>query len=78
MLSPFSHVQLCVTLWTEARQAPVSMGLSRQEYWSGLPCPPAGDPSHPGTEPMFPALACGFFTTRVILEGLKMFKTGPH
>ena len=31
------------TLWTEARQAPLSMGFSRQEYWSGLPCPPPGD-----------------------------------
>ena len=37
MLSRFSCVQLCVTLWTVARQAPLSMGFSRQEYWSGLP-----------------------------------------
>ena len=35
-----SHVQLCVTPWTAACQAPLSMGFSRQEYWSGLPCPP--------------------------------------
>ena len=40
MLSHFSHVWLCVTLWTIACQAPLSMGFSRQEYWSGLPFPP--------------------------------------
>ena len=39
MLSSFSCVQLCVTLWTAAHQAPLSIGFSRQEYWSGLPCP---------------------------------------
>ena len=37
MLSRFSHVQLCATLWTIARQAPLSMGFSRQEYWGGVP-----------------------------------------
>ena len=37
MLSHFSHVQLFVTLWTVAHQAPLSMGFSRQEYWSELP-----------------------------------------
>ena len=37
MLSRFSHVLLCATLWTAAHQAPLSMGFSRQEYWSGLP-----------------------------------------
>ena len=36
----FSHVQLFATLWTVDHQAPLFMGLSRQEYWSGLPCPP--------------------------------------
>ena len=36
VLSRFSHVQLCATRWTVARQAPLSMGFSRQEYWSGL------------------------------------------
>ena len=39
MLSRFSHVQLCATLWTAALQAPLSMGFSRQEYWSGVPLP---------------------------------------
>ena len=43
VLTHFSHVQLFVTLWTVACQAPLSMGVSRQEYWSGLTCPPPGD-----------------------------------
>ena len=40
MLIHFSRVQLCATLWTAAHQAPLSMGFTRQEYRSGLPCPP--------------------------------------
>ena len=64
MLSHFSHVQLFVTLWTTAQQAPLSMGFSRQEYWSGLPCPPPGDLPDPGIEPAcLMSLAGGFFTT---------------
>ena len=65
MLSRFSCVQLCATLWTVAHQAPLSMEFSRQEYRSGLPCPPPDLPN-PGVEPSFhtsPALAAGFFTT---------------
>ena len=46
-----------------ACQAPLSMGLSRQEYWSGLPFPPPGDLPDPGIRPAFPALGGGFFTT---------------
>ena len=46
-----SRVQLFATLWTIAFQAPPSMGFSRQEYWSGLPCPPQGDLPDPGSEP---------------------------
>ena len=66
MLSGFSCVHLFVTLWTAARQAPLSMGFPRQEYWSGLLCPPPGDLPNPGIEPeslMSPALAGRFFTT---------------
>ena len=48
-------VRLFVTLWTVAHQAPLSMGYSRQEYWSGLPFPPPGDLPNPGIEPMLPA-----------------------
>ena len=44
-----SRVQLFETLWTIAHQAPLSMGLSRQEYWNGLPCPPPGDLPDPGS-----------------------------
>ena len=67
MLSRFSHVRLFATLWIIARQAPLSIRFFRQEYWSGLPCPPPGDLPHPGIEPVSltsPALAGGFFTTR--------------
>ena len=58
----FSRVQLFASLWTVARQAPLSMGLSRREYWRRLPCPPAGDLPDPGMEPVLfrsPALAGG-------------------
>jgi len=44
------------TLWTVAQQAPLSMGSSRQEYWSGLPCPSPGDFTYPGIKPTSPAL----------------------
>ena len=57
-----SRVQLSVTLWTIAHQAPLSMQFSKQEYWSGLPFPPPGELLHPGTETVTPALAGGFFT----------------
>ena len=53
-------------LWTVALQAPLSMGFSRQEYWSGLPCSPPGDLPDPRMESVFlisPALAGRFFTT---------------
>ena len=50
MLSCYSHVRLCVTLWTVACQIPLSMGFSKQEYWSGWPCPSPGDLPNPGNE----------------------------
>ena len=65
MLSHFCHVQLFVTVWTVASQAPLSMGFSKQEYWGGLLCPPPGDLPNPAIKPaslMAPALAVGFFT----------------
>ena len=55
----FRHVWLCATLWTVACQVPLSMGFSRQEYWSGLPCPSPGDlpdPEIEHTSPVSPAL----------------------
>ena len=51
-----SHVRLSATPWTVAYQAPLSMGFSRQEYWSGLPFPSAEDLPDPGIEPGSPAL----------------------
>ena len=62
-------LQLCLTLYDPmdvASQAPLPMGLSRQEYWSGLPGPPPGDLPDPGIEPASlksPVLAGKFFTT---------------
>ena len=51
-----SRVRLLATLWTVALQAPLSMGFSRQEYWSGLPFPSPGDLPNPGIKPGSPAL----------------------
>ena len=71
MLNCSSHIRLFVILWTVARQAPLSMGFSRQEYWSGLPCPPPEDLPDPGIKPASPkspALAGGFFTTSTTWE----------
>ena len=61
--APLSHsaVSDSETPWAVARQAPLSMGFSRQEYWSGLPCPPPGDLLDPGTEPRSPALQVDFY-----------------
>ena len=67
MLSCFS----CVLLFMTLCQSPLSMGFSRQEYWSGLPCPPPGDLPDLGIEPaslMSPALVGGLFTTSVTWE----------
>ena len=61
-----SHVRLFAALWTVAHLAPLSMEFSRQEYWSGVPYPPAGDLPDPGIKPAFrtsPAFAGRFFTT---------------
>ena len=66
VLSWFSHVRLFVTPCTGARQAPLSLGFSRQESWSGLPFPPPGDLLDPGIEPESPvslALSGRFSTT---------------
>ena len=58
-----SHVQLFAIPQTVARQIPLSMEFSRQEYWSGLTFPTPGDLPNPGIEPTSPALAGRFFTT---------------
>ena len=56
MLSRFSPVLLFATPWTVTHQVPLSMGFSRQENWSGLPCPPPGDLPNPGIKPRSPEL----------------------
>ena len=58
-----SHVRLMVTPWTVACRNPLSMGFSRQEYWSGLPFLSPGHLPHSGIEPESPALAGRFFTS---------------
>ena len=58
-----SCVWLSVTPWAVAHQAPLSMGFSRQEYWTGLPFPPPGDLPNSGMEPLSPALEGKFFPT---------------
>ena len=60
-MKSFSHVQLFVTPWTVAYQAPPFTGFSRQAYWSGLPFPSPGDLPDPGIEPRSPALRAGTF-----------------
>ena len=70
-LSHFSRVRLFAILLTVARQVVLSMGCSRQEYWSGLPCPPPGDLPNSGIEPTSirsPVLAAGFLTTSTTWE----------
>ena len=68
----FSRVRLFAALWTVACQAPLSMGLSRQEYLSGLPCSPPGIFPTQGSNPhlLSPALVGEFFTTNVTWEAI--------
>ena len=76
-LSRFSRVRLFATLQTVAHLAPLSMGFSRQEYWNGLPFPPAGDLPNLGIKPtslVSPALTGKFFTTSDTWEALILTK----
>ena len=71
VLSCFRCARLSLILWTVACQAPPSMGFSRQEYWSGSPCPPPGDLPDPGIKHKSltsPALTGRFFTTSATWE----------
>ena len=68
LFSCFSHFLLFATLWTVACQTPLSMGFSRQEYWSGLLFLSAGDLPNPGIKPMSPAFAGGFFFFFLLLH----------
>ena len=72
MMNPYNCVQLFATV---ACQFPLSRGFSKQEYWSGLPCPHAGDLPDPQVKPTSltsPALAGGFFTTSATWEALNL------
>ena len=62
-MKSLSRVRLFATPWTEAYQAPPSMGFSRQEYWSGLPFPSPGDLPDPGIEPGSPAFQADALTS---------------
>ena len=76
MLSPLSHFRLFATPESIDHQAPLSMGFSRQELWSGLPFPPTGDLLDPGIEPQSltsPALAGRFITTDATWEAPNIF-----
>ena len=78
VLCCFSCIQLFATLCAVAHQTPLSMGFSRQEYWSALPCPSPGDLPDPGIKLMFlisPALTGGFFRTSTTWESLKIHKS---
>ena len=68
-----SCVQLFVTSWAVARQVPLSMEFSRQEYWSGLPFSSPGNLANPGIKPASPTLAGGFFTTEPPSGGDDLF-----
>ena len=68
-----SRARLFATPWTVAYLAPLSMGFSRQEYWSGLSFPSPGDLPHPGIEPRSPALQADALTSEP--PGKKEF---PH
>ena len=59
----FSGVPNSETPWTAAHQAPLSMGFSRQEHWSGLPFPSPGDLPDPGIEPRSPTLEAEALTS---------------
>ena len=64
-MKSFSHVRLFATPWTVAYQAPLSIGFSRQEYWSGLPFPSPGVLPDPGIEPRCPALKANALTSEL-------------
>ena len=73
-IQPLSHVLLCVASWTVARQVPMSMEFSKQEYWNGLLVPPSRDLPNPGIEPKSlgsPELTGGFFTTTTTWKALR-------
>ena len=76
-----SHVRLFLIPWAVTHQAPLSMGFPRQEYWSGLPFPPAGDLPDSGIEPVSPAspaLTGGFIVIIFTAEPPQKAKERHH
>ena len=74
-----SCVLLLLTPWNVALQAPLSMGCSRQEHWSGLPFPPPGDLPNPGIFPMHVSLFAGrYFIVWATREAILFFFFSPH
>ena len=71
-MKSLSRIRLFVTPWTVAYQAPLSMGFSRQEYWSGFPFPSPGDLPDPGIEPGFPTLEADDLTSESLLKNLEI------
>ena len=65
VVSRFNHVQLFACPWTVAGQAPLSIGFSSQEHWSGLPFPSPGYLPNPGIKPRFPALQADSLPTEL-------------
>ena len=78
LLSSFSHGRLCATPWTAAHQDPLSMGFSRQEYWSGVPCPSPGDLPDPGTEPGSPAVQAIGRAHCMLMAGSLLYDRNQH
>ena len=74
VLSSSSHVRLLVTSRTVAHLGPLSMGFSRQEYWSGLPFPPQEDLPNPGIKPRSPALQADSLLTEPLLDMMPIKK----
>ena len=75
LLSSFSHVRLCATPKMAAHQAPLSTEFSRQEYWSGLPCPSPGDIISPGIEPRSPSLQADSLPSAAAAKSLQSCPT---
>ena len=71
LLSRFRHVWLFKTPWSVAGLAPLCMGVCKQAYWSGLPCPPPGDPPDPG---IHPTSLTGIFTNSATWEAYEMLR----
>ena len=76
VIGHFSCVRLFVTPWTVAHQASRSVGFSRQEYWSGLPCLSPGDFPSPGIKPESPTLQADSLSTELPGKPTKMYPKG--